>query len=164
MLISRRMRSLAARTKRRDDPMIAQSSGECVIRHLQFPRVDAQARQRSSRPQASQATLERLLRAQRFDRHVNAARQPQDLMNYIVLANVQRDIGAIRRAISSRFASASTPMTSNAPMSLAPAVAHKPDRALGKDDDAVADLHAAGFRPGKSGRCDIRQEDHLLVA
>ena len=64
---------LAARAERGDDAVVAEAGRERVVRHLELARVHAEARQRAAGPQAAQRVLERLLRAERLDRHVGAA-------------------------------------------------------------------------------------------
>ena len=50
---------LAARAQRRDDAVVAEAGGERVVRHLQLARVDAEARERAARSQASAARSRR---------------------------------------------------------------------------------------------------------
>ena len=54
-------------------------------------------------------------------------------------------------------------MTSDAPISFAPAVGAQADRALGEDDDRVADPDAARLRAAEAGRGDVGEEHDLLV-
>src|SRR6185503_6835193 len=59
---------LAARAKRGDDAVIAQSSCERFVGHLELAGVHAKAREGAARPQATEGVLERPLRAERLDR------------------------------------------------------------------------------------------------
>src|SRR3954454_2877785 len=56
-----------ARAEGGDNAVVAEAGRESVIWHLQFARVDPEAGEGASRPQAAQAILERLLRAQGLD-------------------------------------------------------------------------------------------------
>ena len=156
---------LAAGAERGDDAVVAEPGGERLVRHLELAGVDAEARQRAARAERAQGALERLLRAERLDGHVDAGPLVRRMTSSTTstFGKSRTTSAPIRRAIASRTASPSTPMTSAAPISFAPAVGAQADRALREDDDRVADADAARLGAGEAGRGDVGEQHDLLV-
>ena len=69
----------------------------------------------------------------------------------------------MRRDIASRTGSLSTPMTSEAPISLAPAVAHRPIGPCAKTTTASPICTPPDSGAAEAGRGDVGEEHDLLV-
>ena len=156
---------LAARTERGDDAMVAEAGGERVVGHLQLARVDAQARERAAGAQAAQRVLERLLRAERLDRHVGAAAgQRLDLGDDVLAAVVEHDVGAHPPRHRQPRVVAVDADDQRRAHQLGARGRAQADRTLGEHDDRVADPDAARLGAAEAGRRDVGKQDDLLVA
>ena len=147
------------------DPMVAESCRERGVRHLELAGVDPEARQRAARPKDAECRLECLLRSERLDRDVRttAGRQPADLVEHVHAGVVEHDVGThpAGHRLTCRVALDADDQA-RAHQTRAGRGAQS-DRALGEDDDRIAESNAAGFGTGEARRRDIGQEDDLLV-
>ena len=129
-----------------------------------MPGVDAEARERAARPQAAQRVLEGPLGAEGLDGHVGAAAgQSLDLGHDIDLGEVERDVGAHALGHREPDRVAVDADDERCAHQLGAGRRAQADRALGEDDDRVADPDAARFGSAEAGRGDVGQQHDLLV-
>ena len=145
--------------------MVAETCGERLVRQLELARVDPEARQRAAGTERPEGALERLLRPQGLDRDVGAvpAGQAHDLLDDVDLGEVERDVGAHPAGHRQPDRVAVHADDLGRAHQLGAGRRAQADRALGEDDDRVADAHAAGLRAREPGRGDVGQQDDLLV-
>ena len=101
---------------------------------------------------------------ERLDGHVGAAAgQSLDLGDDIDLGEVEDDVGAHPPGHLEPDRVAVDADDERCAHQLRAGGGAQADRALGEDDDRVADLHAARFRAAEAGRGDVGEQDDLLV-